>query len=117
MEVAGQRVEHVLPGPDSAGVAQLRGLAGGEGADQIGQEAAGREVAAADDVARAHRGHADAGVGWEVAGAVGLRDDLGAGLAGAVGIVPAERVAFRTAPIGPEIALVAGNHDDRAQRR
>ena len=60
---------------------------------------------------------ADAGVGREVAGAVGLGDDLGAGLAGAVGVVPAERVALGTAAVRPEIALVAGDHDDRAQRR
>jgi hypothetical protein len=57
----------MLPWPHPGRVAQFRGLAGGEGADQVRQQPAGRKVAAADDVAGAHGRQTHAAVGEKVA--------------------------------------------------
>jgi len=88
-DVAVQGFEDVLPGADGEGSADGDGLAGEEAADEVGDEAVGGPVAAADDVAGAGGGEgyfvvADF-IDREVGLAVGGGDDLGAGLGGGVG--------------------------------
>ena len=60
-EVAVQRVEHVLPGPDASGWRSASGSDRSQRADDVGHDAVGRPVAAADHVARARGRDADAG--------------------------------------------------------
>ena len=119
-EVAVERLEHVLPGADRVRVADADGLAGLEAADEVGDEAVGGPVAAADDVAGAGGGEGDCVLGKlatrEIGLAVGGGDDLGAGLGAGVGIVAAERIGLA---VGPEpflvlVALVGGDDDDGA---
>src|SRR5262249_54395895 len=81
---AGQGIEHMLPRADGGGVAQHSGLAGPERAHEIGNQAIGRPVAAADDVAGA--GAAEADAPGRIGGAVGVDGQLGRGLGGAVGL-------------------------------
>ena len=115
-QVARQRVEHVLPWPHALRVAQVGRLAGGEGADQVGQQPAGREVAAADDVAGARRGQADAAVRREEAAAIGLgRRSRRRPCWRCRDRAPPSGVALGAAPVGPQVAFVAGDHDDRAR--
>ena len=74
----------MLPGANGGGIADLKRLVGGEGADDIGDEAIGGPVATADDIAGA--GRCDRGMvlcvvrGIEEGIASGTGDDLGAGL-------------------------------------
>ena len=55
-QVARERLEHVLPRPDGVRVADDDGLAGRQRAHAVGDDAVGRPVAAADDVAGAAGG-------------------------------------------------------------
>jgi hypothetical protein len=97
-DVAVQGLEDVLPGADGVGAADADGLAGEEAADEVGDEAVERPVAAADDVAGAGGGEGDVVLGEFGGGeeglAVGGGDDLGAGLGAGVGIVAAEGVGL-----------------------
>src|ERR1700712_1259657 len=52
-EIAAQRLEHMLPGRGSGGVADLELFPAGEGAHDVGDEAIGGPVAAAYDISRA----------------------------------------------------------------
>ena len=90
-EVAGEAVQHVLPGPGRLGVAQHHLLAGAGGADDVGHQPVAGEVAAADDVAAARGAHGHAG---EEAAGEALHHDLGGGLGGRIGILAAEVVAL-----------------------
>jgi hypothetical protein len=92
-EIAGQRVQHMLPGADGGGVAQHRRLARPERAHEIGDQAVGRPVAAADDVAGAGAAEADAPGG--IGGAIGVDRELGRRLGGAVGSLPPSGSASR----------------------
>lgn len=113
---AAHRLEHVLPGPHGEGIAERERRGCGEGAHGIRHQAVARPVAAADDIARAHRDDADrTGPHGEIAVAVGVDHQLGRGLAGAVGLAAAEAVDLAIAP-GPFLVgvdLVGGHHDDR----
>ncbi len=62
-DVAVQGLEDVLPGADGVGAADGDGCAGEEAADEVGDEAIERPVAAADDVAGAGGGDGYAVVG------------------------------------------------------
>ena len=97
-----ERFEDVLPGADGEGAADADGLACEEAADEVGDEAVGGPVAAADDVAGARGGEGDAVFGELVDGeeglAVGGGDDLGAGLGAGVGVVAAEGVGLAVGP-------------------
>ena len=55
-DVAGEGIEHMLPGADGVGAADVNRLIGEEAADEVGDEAVGGPVAAADDVAGARGG-------------------------------------------------------------
>src|SRR6202043_2627496 len=57
-EIAGERVEHVLPRANGIGVADVDGLAGERGAHDVGDAPVGGPVAAADHVAGAGGGEA-----------------------------------------------------------
>ena len=100
-DVAVEGLEDVLPGADGVGAADADGLAGEEAADEVGDEAVGGPVAAADDVAGAGGGDGDVVLGefgdGEVGLAVGGGDDLGAGLGAGVGVVAAEGIGFAVA--------------------
>ncbi len=119
-EIAAQRLQHMLPRASSVGVADLQGLAAGEGTHDVGDETIGGPVASADHVAGASRGDGDVmlGVfrGVEEGIAPGTGDDLGAGLRGTVGIVSAERIALaiRPDPLLVLVALVGSDDDDGA---
>src|ERR1035441_9829147 len=58
-DVASEGFDDVLPGTDGKRAANADRLAGDEAADQVGNEAIGRPVAAADDVAGARGGEGD----------------------------------------------------------
>jgi hypothetical protein len=58
-DVAVEGIEDVLPGADGVRAADADGRAGEEAADEVGDEAVGRPVAAADDVAGAGGGEGD----------------------------------------------------------
>ena len=114
-EVAAEGLEDVLPGAGGGGVAHGDGLAGLEGAHGIGDDAVFGPVAAADDIAGAGAGDADA-VAFEERFAPGGDGEFGAGLARAVGIVAAERVflAIAVVPLAVFVALVRGDEDGGA---
>ncbi len=124
LDVAEDGFEDVLPGADGVGAADADGLAGEEAADEVGDEAVGGPVAAADDVAGACGGDGAVVVGDAVDGEVTLAegggDDLGAGLGAGVGVVAAERVGFAVAPepLFVFVALVGGDayHGSHAWR-
>ena len=105
-EVARQRLEHVLPRSHRLGAAHQHLRAGGDRPDAVGYDPLGRPVAAADHVAGPRTGHAYPGAGVEEAAPVGARNELGASLAGAVGVVPAQGVAFAVG-VGGLAVLVA----------
>jgi hypothetical protein len=117
-QVAEQGVEGVLPGPERIGHAQRRRLAGGEGGEQIGQQAMRAPVAAADDVAGAGRGKARGVRRGKVGLAPGTDRDFGAALAGTVGIMPPHgRVFGERGPVRRRrIAFVAGDDDGGLHR-
>ena len=56
LEIAGKRVEHVLPGPNGARASNPHRFAFGPSADAVGNQRIRRPVAAADDIAGASRG-------------------------------------------------------------
>ena len=58
-DVAVEGLDDVLPGSNGERAADADGLAGEEAADEVGNEAVGRPVAAADDVAGASGGECD----------------------------------------------------------
>ena len=106
----------MLPGPDVTGIADRHRLARRGGPRDVGHEAVGAPVAAADDVSGAHRGQPPE-LGERAA--EGGRDELGASLGCRVGVVAPHRIAFAESPgrAAVLVALVAGHHDGRAQRR
>ena len=110
-EVALERAEDVLPGPDGLRRADLDRLARLRGPHDVGHEPARRGVPAADHVARAGRDHG------EPERAVGGGDVLLPRLGGRVRVVAAERVVLGEAPAGAvvAVALVARDDDDRAR--
>ena len=87
----------------------------GEGADAVGHQPVGRPVAAADDVAGARRGDRDARLAPGTSARQRAGDQLGAGLARAVGVVAAQRVVFAVGPrpLAVLVALVGGDDDAR----
>ena len=108
----------MLPRPDRLGIAQGEGLAPGGRADEVGNQAIDRPVAAADDIAGAGAGQANAPVREKPLGVSG-GDQFLARLGGAVGIVAAERIVFAEGRAAPVVGvdLVAGDHDDGLERR
>ena len=76
---------------------------------EVGQQPVGAEIARADDVACPRGGDADAALGPEEAGAPGGDRDLGAGLAGAVGLGTAQRIVLGAGHAGVAVAFVAGD--------
>src|SRR4029077_15706687 len=74
-------------------------------------------IAAADDVARARRRDARAGIAREVRAAVRGGDELGARLRARVRVVSTEGVVLDEAPargaLAVRVALVGGHDDDR----
>ena len=115
-EVAAERIQHMLPGADPARLPQHGRPAGLPGPDQIGHQTVGRHVAAADHVTRARRGDADAGL-RQVGPPVGRGHDLRTGLAGAVGLEPAQGRVLVARLGGIPVALVAGDHDHATHGR
>ena len=100
--VAVKGLEDVLPGADGVRAAGGDGGSGEKTADEVGNEAVERPVAAANDVAGAGGGYGYAMPGEVAGGEEGLAegggDDLGAGLGGGVGVVAAEGGRFRGSP-------------------
>ena len=117
-QVARERLEHVLPWPGRARVADLDDVAARGAAHDVGNEPVFRPVAAADDVARARARHADAAL-FEERAPIGGRHELGRALAGAVRVVTTHRVglAVRLDLLAVLVALVTGDDHDRAHRR
>ena len=118
-QVARERLEHVLPGPDRGGTPDHHRRAGGEGPHAVGHEAILGPVAAADHVAGPGRGHAGRrGRAAEVGSPPRRGHELRAALAAAVGIVAAEGVVFAVGPppLTVLVALVARHDDDGAKR-
>ena len=110
-QIAGQGLQHQLPGAGGPGAADLHGLTGGPGAGAVGHDAVGGPVTAADDVAGSHGGAGRAVL--EKALEIGMGDDLGAALGSGVGVVAAQMVGLAVAPdpLVVAVALVRGDED------
>ena len=115
-EVAGERLQDMLPGTNGIGVAHDDGFARHEGSHGVGDDPVGCPVATADDVAGA--GRCCCRPVGEEALAVRGRDQLRAALAGAVRIAAAHGVRLSERPIVfvVLVALVAGDDHDRLNR-
>ncbi len=114
-QVAGERLEHVLPGSHRVWVADFDRAARGKRAYAVGHQAVLCPIAAADHVASARRRHRRRAVARECL-AVGGGDQLGARLAGAVGIAAAERIglAVGNTAAALEVTFVARHVQDHA---
>ena len=118
-KVTGQRVEHGLPRPHRLRVAHRHRLPAVQGAHAVRHQAIVGPVAAADDIAGAHRGHARRRRRCKEATPVGGGHQLRTAFARAVRVVSTQSVALAVGPAGLAVlvALVAGDHDHGAQRR
>ena len=116
-QIAGERIEHVLPGPHGLRISQRHGFTRLEGRDDVGHDPERRPVPAADDVARPRR--RDPARAAEEALPEGMSEDLGASLGAAIGIVTAEAVVLgeRTAATLVLVDLVARHHERGAHAR
>ncbi|MNE44071.1 hypothetical protein D3C80_1382820 [compost metagenome] len=85
LQIAHQRVEHVLPGAGRMGIAQDHFFTVLPGAEDIRQQALGRPVPATQYVARARRGQGHAG-GTQERVAVAGAQQFDTGLAAAIGV-------------------------------
>ena len=102
----------MLPRPDRTGPTHAQDGTRRPRAHRVRNQAVLAPVAAADDVAGARGGHGDA-LRLQESAPIARRDQLGRGLARAVGIVAAQRVALAVGirPLAVEIDLVGGHHD------
>src|ERR1035437_2610864 len=115
-EVAGERLQDMLPGTHGIGVAHDDRLAGRQGPHRVGDDPVSGPVATADDIAGAGRCHCRP-IGKEAV-AVRGRDQLRAALAGAVRIVATHGVRLAEGAIVfvVLVALVAGHDYDGSDR-
>ena len=116
-EVATERFEHMLPRPHRGDVPHRHRLPRSKGPGRIDDQTIFVPVAPADHVAGAGAGNGR-GTFVEEGAAVGTGHDLRRGFAGAVRVMPAQRIHL-TIRIDPLAILVAfvGGHDHHAQQR
>src|SRR5690606_11538126 len=111
-KIPAERIEDMLPGTHRIRRSDERRPARGMGPEDIVHQTVVGPIAAADDIACAHRRNAASGL--EKGTTIGRNDELGGALAAAVGVMSAHRVAFTISP-GPFViflAFVAGYADD-----
>ena len=110
----------MLPGADRGGVPHRHPAPLCEVTDEIGDDPVLGPVAAADHVPGPHGGHLHAMIPEPFRGEIARSecggDDLGGGLAGAVGIAATQRVVLDvgTTVVVGQVALVARDHDHGA---
>ena len=121
LEVAAERIEHVLPGADRLGVAYRNDLTGERRSHDVGNQAVLSPVAPADHIAGAGGAQArTGGIRSEERAQVGVRHQLGAALGAGVRIVSALGVVLheRTTLFPVVVALVRRDvHDGPHTRR
>ncbi len=115
-EVAGERIQHMLPGTGGPRIADSEDLAAIGRANDVRDQPVLGPVAAADDVARPDARHPDV---TREGLAPGVRHQLNAGLGGAIGVGAAELVGFAIAPIpfAVLVHLVGRRGNDRTHVR
>src|SRR6185312_6419611 len=112
-EVATERAEYVLPRPHCRGVADTQRFAIQRSAYQVGHEALGSPVSAADDVAGSSGGETGTVRAGEEGAPVRAHDQLRRPLGARVGVVAAHRVTLAIAPFPPAILVaLVRRHDD-----
>ncbi len=100
-KITRERIQNVLPGTGGPGIPDDDGLPCRKRPDTVGDEAVGRPVAAADDVARPGRGETrvrTAAAGVEIGPGIRPADDLRCTFAGTYGSWPPRGSSFPVTP-------------------
>ena len=116
-QVTGQRFQDVLPRSHRLGKTQPHRIPGGKGAQTVGHQSVSRPVTASDHVARSGAGDAHP-LRLQKRRSITGRNQLGGRLAGAIRIVPPQRIrlAVRIDPLLIVIDLVGGDDHHRPHR-